>query len=125
MAAMRQTRPDPYEIMKHNTEGWARREDNSVKGSGFLGVLPSHNSVSSELSIPEYENKNGVGPEIPSIVPTMSAASLNRILNGTAQPGDYVQAIAFAKQRQAQGKPVFASEGEQDYNALPTFRRIK
>jgi hypothetical protein len=104
----------------------ALRPDGSRKGSGFLGTLKRPDGgVMSELSV--GLPVNGQETDIPSIVPGLTKAELDAILKwqeGQELPNSvYDKALAFAKQRAAQGRPFFAQPGEQDFDAYPDIPR--
>lgn len=111
---------------------WDRREDGSAKGDGFLGLLARPDGgVSSEISA----GFDGMGPggaeaDIPTVVPTLSPAEISFLLNMNVSrdkvPQSIVEkAIAYAKQRRAQGKPYFAGPGEANYALDPQFKRVQ
>lgn len=112
---------------------WDLRPDGSRKGLGFLGVLERPDrGVMSEFSVADSENPALHGPkgeylDYPSLVPTLTQGEVSYLLNmregDTIPQSIYQKAEAFALQRKAQGKPVFAQEGEQSYSTLPMFRR--
>lgn len=106
---------------------FGNREDGTPKGTGFLGVLRRPDGgVSTELSI--GVNVDGRDMDIPTLVPTLSRTQVNRLLSlkdGEQIPRDIVdKAVAFAKLRMSQGKPVFAQPGEglastgSDFNSI-------
>lgn len=128
LAAMGEKAPDPFHDY---TRQEFKREDGSTKGRGFLGALPLPNAfdpgVASEFSTAD----SATGPDYPTLVPTLTAAELNKLLNhiesgvGKVPGSVYDKARAFKAQRERAGKPLFAQEGEQNYDVLPTFQRIK
>lgn len=91
---------------------WDKREDGSQKGNGFLGLLQRPDGgVSSEISI--GVEVNGKEMEVPTMVPTLNQKELDYLMthkpDPATMPKSIVQkAIAFAQQRMADGKPVFA-----------------
>jgi hypothetical protein len=96
---------------------WGPRPDGSSKGMGFLGVFktPSGQDVS-EYSV--GVNIGGKEMDVPSLVPTLTSDEVQATLkaaNDQKPPPQSVieKAAAYAKQRIAQGKPVFAQDGEQ------------
>lgn len=100
----------------------ALREDKTEKGKGFLGQLPVPDGSASEMSI---STDQFGGKDFPSIVPTLNASELNQVLSKRIPDSAIQKAEEFARQRIAAGKPMFAEEGEQNYDVLPTFMRIK
>jgi hypothetical protein len=113
---------------------WNMRADGTPKGDGFLGILQRPDGmVSSELSIPLWERGDpgdkdyAKGPEIPMLVPTLTKAEVQYLLNGPVHqdvPKPIAdKAIAYAKQRMAAGLPVFAAQGEQQYHIYPDLPR--
>ena len=105
------------------------RPDGTPKGEGFFGALklPSGKGVASEYSIADSEQlKDDKGNYIdyPSMVPTLTREELDAVLQAadTGQPvpeSVKKKAEAFALQRKAQGKPLFADLGEQ--GKLPDY----
>lgn len=95
--------------------GWGKRADGTQKGNGFLGVLkrPDGN-VSTEISV--GVNIDGKDVEIPTLVPTLTAAEREALLSlpdGQMPPEAIIRkAAAFARQRMAQGKSPFAQAEE-------------
>lgn len=110
---------------------WDKRPDGSQKGNGFLGVLPRPDgSVMSEYSVADSEqlrDAKGGYLDYPTLVPTLKSNELSYLLN--MRPGEklpasiYQKAEAHALARKAQGKPLFAQPGEEDYTIDPEFRR--
>lgn len=97
---------------------WDKRADGSTKGDGFLGVLKRPDGrVSSEIS---YGTTDVTGKEmdIPLLVPTLTPDEVQYLLKADISkpdqipPGIVSKAVAFARQRVAAGKPVFAQAGE-------------
>lgn len=93
-----------------------KRVDGTTKGDGFLGVLQRPDGkVSTELSI--GVQIDGKETQIPTLVPTLTTAEVQTLLalpEGVQPPPAIAQkAVDFAKQRIAEGKPVFAQAGEQ------------
>lgn len=102
------------------------RADGSRKGDGFLGPLKTPDGrVSTEISI--GVELNGREVQIPTLVPTLTGAEINSLLNGDAPSKAIVdKAVAHAKQRMAVGKSPFAQPGESpvkkpDPDAEPTI----
>jgi hypothetical protein len=102
------------------------RENGTVKGKGFLGMLPSKNpegekSVSSELSIGSGDVIPGKEVLIPTMVPTLNLRELQHLLDGRYNPqartgiDDVIskKAIDFARERAASKKPFFALPEEE------------
>jgi len=85
------------------------RPDGTKKGPGFLGKLSNADgNHSTELSI--GINLNGEETLIPSLVPTLSKDEVQWLLkNNMPTPEIEAKAVAHAKQRIAEGKPVFAT----------------
>lgn len=97
---------------------WDKRADGSLKGDGFLGVLQRpEGGVSSEISIGTTD-VNGKEMDIPLLVPTLTPDEVSTLLSSdlskpsTIPRGIVQKAVAFARQRVAAGKPVFAQAGE-------------
>lgn len=83
------------------------------KGPGFWGTLQRPDGqTSTELSIGvEFDGKE---TEIPSLVPTLTRAEVDHMLAGNKPTLEIVRkAVEHAKKRMAEGKDVFAQEGEQ------------
>jgi len=119
------------------------RADGSLKGHGFLGDMANvaePGKTSSELSIgvdpteisPKTKPNTGEGyTDIPSMVPTLNQNELEYLL-GT-RPQDQIRnnpklfaqiqdkAVDFARQREAENKPFFASTSESPV-AKPRFK---
>jgi hypothetical protein len=97
---------------------WGLREDGSKKGNGWLGLLRRPDGdVSSELSIGvEIDGKER---DIPLLVPTLTRAEVEQVLSSDEPPGSALdKAVAFARQRIANGQDPFASPAES-----PQYRR--
>lgn len=99
----------------YNPRTFGKRPDGSPKGAGYLGVLKRPDGgVSTEVSI--GVEIGGQQMEIPTLVPTLTRQEVNTILSlkeGQPIPDRIVdKAVDFAKQRIADGKPVFASPEE-------------
>ena len=92
--------------------GFGKRADGTNKGTGFLGVLNRPDgSVSTEISI--GVNLGGREVEIPTLVPTLAPQEVQHLLaGGKPTPAIVDKAVAFARQRMAQGKSPFAQPGE-------------
>jgi len=86
------------------------RPDGTAKGTGYLGELKRPDGgVMTEYSI--GVNINGKDMDIPTIVPTLSLSEINHLLNSKDDekiPQAIVdKAVAHARQRIADGNPVF------------------
>lgn len=99
------------------------RADGTPKGNGFLGVLNRPDgSVSSEISI--GVNIDGKEVEIPTLVPTLTAAEKQWLLSNDIRdpkkipPAIIQKAVDFATPRIKAGKSPFADDHESP-NALP------
>ncbi|HMF95105.1 MAG TPA: hypothetical protein VKE96_12455 [Vicinamibacterales bacterium] len=102
---------------------WDVRPDGSKKGLGFLGVLrvPGTDDVASEYSIADSEKlKDAKGNylDYPALVPTLTKTEVQQVLDAAKHhrpvPAPVAaKAEAFALQRRAEGKPLFAQDGEQ------------
>ncbi len=99
-----------------NDPSWLR-SDGTAKGNGFLGVLKRPDGkVSSEISV--GVNIGGKEVDIPTLVPTLTAAEKNWLLtNDVSDPSRIPKAIIqkavdFARPRIAAGKSPFAGPGE-------------
>jgi hypothetical protein len=110
---------------------WDRRADGSAKGLGFLGLLARPDGrVSSEISYGTTD-VDGTERQIPLLVPTLTkdevrfllAHDLNDVAGIPANIRN--KAIAFAKERQAQGLGVFAGQGEQRMDLYPDLTRAQ
>lgn len=123
----------PLPTPETNRSTWDPRPDGTAKGDGFLGVLQRPDgSVMSEYSIADSENPKLRGPngeylDYPSLVPTLTKAEVQTLLSmkdgDTMPPSIKQKAEAYALQRLAQGKPLFAQPGEQNTNLFPDLRR--
>ncbi len=111
--------PDtPDEAPPPDESHWDLRPDGTRKGHGFLGTMPvpGTNSVAGEYSIADSEllkDAKGNYLDYPSMVPTLTPDELQQVLHAAATNGPLSDAImqkaeAFALQRKAQGKPLFA-----------------
>lgn len=109
---------DDYADLRHpdaDPEQFGTRPDGSKKGTGFLGVLKGANgSAMTEFSV--GVKIDGKEMDVPTLVPTLSRAEVKTVLNlkdGEKLPEAIVQkAVDHAKDRIAQGKSVFAEDGE-------------
>lgn len=127
LAAAGEKAPDPY----HDYAGEQfKRENGTTKGKGFLGVFPLVNAADPGLAS-EYSTGDDKYADYPTLVPTLDASELNRLLNhielgqGKVPKSVYTKAKDFANHRDFNNKPLFAQEGEQRTDLLPLFRRIK
>lgn len=112
--------------------GYGRRWDEATqsfsgpnKGLGYFGPLKNvSGQTQSEFSIDE--EINGKNVSMPTLVPTLTKAQVQTLLSlkeGQPIPQDIVaKAVAYAKQRIAQGKSPFAGPGEQS-NTYPELQR--
>lgn len=94
---------------------FGNRPDGSKKGTGFLGVLKgADGSAMTEYSV--GVKIDGKEMDVPTLVPTLTRAEVKTVLNlkeGERLPDAIVQkAVDHAKQRIADGKSVFAEDGE-------------
>ena len=93
-------------------QGYGKREDGTEKGAGYFGELKRPDGdISTELSVGvDY----GSGEkEIPTLVPTLTKTEVDYLLSGGEPTNEIIdKAVAFAREREAQGKPVFATGGE-------------
>lgn len=98
---------------------WDKRADGAEKGTGFLGLLKRPDGQqSSEISI----STDAVGgKDFPLLVPTLTRAEVDKILAIPINDPKFfdkvpkeaiAKAEAFAKQRQAAGLPLFATDQE-------------
>lgn len=119
--------PDPYHDYANEQ---FQRASGTTKGKGFLGVFPITHvedpGVASEYSIGD----DRAGLDYPTLVPRLTGAELNKTLNAIEQHSALPRsvedkALQHAMMRRAQGKSVFAQEGEQQTDINPTFLRIK
>lgn len=109
---------DDFADLRHNDYDMTNagnRPDGSKKGSGFLGVLKGANgNAMTEYSV--GVQIDGKEMDVPTLVPTLSRAEVKTVLNlkdGEKLPEAIVQkAVDHAKDRIAQGKSVFAEDGE-------------
>lgn len=87
------------------------RQDGTAKGTGFLGVLQRPDGgISTEISI--GVNIDGREVEIPTLVPTLTKAEVQSLLNGDQPSPAIVQkAVDHARSRMAQGLSPFANSG--------------
>jgi hypothetical protein len=115
--------------------GYGKRWDEATqgyngppKGLGYLGPLqlPNGQGIASEFS--RDGEIDGKPVQYPLIVPTLTKSEVLAVLRAAAQPGAPVpqtvedKAMAFAKQRLADGKDPFASPDEQQ-NLYPELAR--
>lgn len=105
-----------------------KRDDGSVKGLGFLGLLQRPDGgVTSELSV--GVPINGKETDIPTFVPTLNKEEVGTLLNwksGTKIPDTIIRkATEYAQSRVASGKSPFAQNGEQQTQLFPEFKRAQ
>jgi hypothetical protein len=95
------------------------RADGTPKGNGFFGPIADTNgTVMTELGI--GIEINGKETQIPSVVPTLTADELNYLREGNDPTPEIVKkAVAFARERKKEGKPFFATPGEEGKTKLP------
>jgi len=103
---------------------YGKRRDGTPKGQGFLGELKTPDGkVATELSIGiEYDGKPE--REIPLLVPTLTQDEVNSLLEGKAPSEDMIlKAVNHARQREAEGKSVFAEPQELPISDLEVFQK--
>lgn len=102
-----------------DTSQWQKRPDGTQKGQGWLGLLRRPDGgVSSEISI--GVELNGKERDIPLLVPSLKRSEVDKVLslktdenfNQNLPDSIKQKAVAFARQRIAQGKDPFASAAE-------------
>ena len=107
------------------TPKWDLRPDGTKKGLGFLGI--KHDLKDRSIAITEWStgttDVTGKEMDIPTLVPTLNDEELKFILNSENRKPGWAQtpigkrvnikAVEHAKKRIAEGKSVFAEEGEQ------------
>jgi hypothetical protein len=114
-------RPELKALAPQPNYGYGQRPDGTNKGRGFLGEIkrPDGN-VMTEYSV--GVNIGGKEMDIPTIVPTLTPDEINQLkhLKDGEFPSDSIigKAKAFAEQRLAEGRPVFAQAGD-EINAQP------
>ena len=104
--------------MAGDRQTWSRRADGTEKGYGFLGPLRvpgTQHDVATEYSI--GTKIGGKDVEIPTLVPTLTRAEVDRTLQAIADhkmppEGVVKKAIEFALERAKEGKPFFATDQE-------------
>lgn len=108
-------------------QGFGKRADGSEKGNGFLGVIQRPDGkVSSEISV--GVNIDGKEVEIPTLVPTLTKAERDFLINNDISdpkkiPASIIQkAVDHARPRLAAGKSPFA--GPEDTMADPKLEEI-
>jgi hypothetical protein len=102
-------------LAQRERQDFGRRPDGSPKGAGFLGVLKRPDGdVSTEVSI--GIEINGKEMDIPTLVPTLTSAEVQQVLNlkeNQKIPEAIIdKAVAHARKRMQEGKPVFATPDE-------------
>lgn len=106
-------------LAQRERQDFGRRPDGSRKGAGFLGLLKRPDGgVSTELTIGvEIDGKE---IDIPTLVPTLSNEEIRQVLSlkdNEKIPESVVEkAVAHARARMQQGKPVFATDEESSEN---------
>lgn len=109
---------------------YAERADGTAKGNGFFGPLVRPDgAVSTELSM-GTSDVNGQEMDVPLLTPGLTAPEVAYLLqapeNDWAHPTMQSiarKAVAFARQRVAQGLPVFALPSEQRRDRYPELPR--
>lgn len=90
------------------------RKDGTPKGPGFIQLQGKDGSVMTEISV--GVDAGGIEKEIPTLVPTLSEAEKQYLIDGgdpRKSPSIMTKAIQHAQQRMKDGKNVFAEPGEQ------------
>lgn len=108
-------------------QGFGKRADGSEKGNGFLGAIQRPDGkVSSEISV--GVNIDGKEVDIPTLVPTLTKAERDFLINNDISdpkkiPASIIQkAVDHARPRLAAGKSPFA--GPEDTMADPKLEEI-
>ena len=100
-------------------KGWVRK-DVTNKGLGYFGSIKRPDgSISTELSMGVDFGKGEM--QIPTLVPGLTNSEIDHLISGRYNPSDRQglseiisqKAIQFARQRMAQGLPVFARKEEE------------
>ena len=113
------------------------RPDGTRKGTGFLGVLPlKGGGVATEFSVGvRLEAKGGEETDIPSLVPTLTEAEIDLMVNDiipnrkNIPSGILQKAVDHANKRVREGKSVFAVDGasgdiaQAKLDAVATWKR--
>jgi hypothetical protein len=104
-----------------------RYNSQDPKGLGFLGPLKpaDGHDVMGEYSV--GVPLNGQETEVPSIVPTLTKAEVQELLQSNGKPPSpeiQQKAMAYARFRRNAGLPVFALTGEQQ-NSYPDLPRVE
>ena len=87
----------------------AVRQDNTIKGQGYLGPLPTSQDSRYATELGIGVNIGGREMEIPSIVPGITKEQLNYILSGEMPTDEIVDtAVSHAKKRIKSGQSVWA-----------------
>jgi hypothetical protein len=102
--------------------GYGLREDGSLKGNGFYGMLPRTDHPgqrSSEFSV-GLDLGDGVETSVPSMVPGLSHDQMQSLLSHDMPSQDILdKARSFAIQRRLTGLPYFARPQEENKLAVP------
>ena len=109
---------DDFADLRHtdyNPDEFGTRPDGSKKGTGYLGVLKAADgSAMTEYSV--GVKIDGKQMDIPTLVPTLTRSEVKTLTNmkeGDKIPEPIIQkAVDHAKQRLAEGKSVFAEDGD-------------
>ena len=116
----------------NNSSQFGTRSDGSLKGTGYLGVLPMQDGsgrIASEISV--GISIDGKEVTVPTLVPTLSETEKKHLLSGgSPTPAIISKAADFARSRISQGKSVWAGPGESpgasmydQFMALPKEQR--
>lgn len=122
---------------------YGRRPDGTLKGDGWMGVQNATDKNGNPIKVTEYSvgvNINGTEMDIPTLIPGMSQADVNRVVQAAANdespPADIVKrATEFAQKRVSaglspfkEGKPGGAGltgpTGNKAFDVLPYETRI-
>jgi predicted RNA methylase len=109
--AQRQIAADTLGVPAERGSIYGKRVDGTDKGDGWLGPLKRPDGgISTELSI--GVNLGGKETEIPLLVPTLTQAEIQSLLNGERPSEAIVQkAVGHARDRIAEGKSPFKESG--------------
>jgi len=114
----------PRSEFQKQTEGFGERPDGTQKGTGFLGVLSGTDTQGKTFESTEFSTQSnavkvkGKRIDFPSLVPTLTQAEVDLMMNDIIPNNKNIpeaimqKAIKHAKERIAEGKGVFAEEGE-------------
>lgn len=101
-------RVDPRGV---DSSSWDKRPDGSAKGNGFLGLLKgADGKTMSEYSV--GVSIGGKQMDVPTLVPTLTRAEIDEVLQGKVSDAVVEKAARHAAQRLKDGKPVFATPEE-------------